>query len=81
MAFCLSGSGSVRVELLPVRSVGSAVFLPGGVTGASVRSVCLRVRNPRGETEVSVIHEISMSQTNGRNFSQILSVFIEIKNN
>lgn len=45
----LPGGRSVRPELLPVRPLGSAVLLPGRVAGAGVRSVRLRLRNPRGE--------------------------------
>lgn len=51
----LSGSGCVLVELLPVHPVGAAVFLPGGVVGASVRSVRLRFRNPGGERNTAEI--------------------------
>lgn len=44
--FDLSGSRSVRLELLPVHPLGAAVFFPGGVAGASVRAVRLWFRNP-----------------------------------
>lgn len=44
----VAGRGSIPFELLPLHPVGPALFLHGCVAGASLCSVRLRIRNPRG---------------------------------